>query len=304
MVPDSYIRKQTLTNVERYISEELKEREDKLLGAKQKLNDLEYELFSEIREQVKMNLPSLQRTARALAGLDAYAGLADLADRESYVRPEITDDNCLTISQGRHPVLSRLTAQSTFVPNDLELDTLDRRCMVLTGPNMSGKSTYMRQNALIVLMAQMGSFVPAQSASIGLVDRIFTRVGAADDIGSGQSTFMVEMTEVATIMSQATTSSLLILDEIGRGTSTYDGLSIAWSVLEHIADKSYLGCRTLFATHYHELTDLAELKNGIFNAHIAVSERGEIVFYIKYDLAAQMIVMALKWLDLLGYHNP
>lgn len=279
LVPDRYIRKQTLTNVERYISEELKEREDKLLGAKQKLNDLEYELFSEIREQVKMNLPSLQRTARALAGLDAYAGLADLADRESYVRPEITDDNCLTISQGRHPVLSRLTAQSTFVPNDLELDTLDRRCMVLTGPNMSGKSTYMRQNALIVLMAQMGSFVPAQSASIGLVDRIFTRVGAADDIGSGQSTFMVEMTEVAAIMTQATTSSLLILDEIGRGTSTYDGLSIAWSVLEHIADKSYLGCRTLFATHYHELTDLAELKNGIFNAHIAVSEKeGEIVF--------------------------
>ena len=216
LVPDRYIRKQTLTNVERYISEELKEREDKLLGAKQKLNDLEYELFSEIREQVKMNLPSLQRTARALAGLDAYAGLADLADRESYVRPEITDDNCLTISQGRHPVLSRLTAQSTFVPNDLELDTLDRRCMVLTGPNMSGKSTYMRQNALIVLMAQMGSFVPAQSASIGLVDRIFTRVGAADDIGSGQSTFMVEMTEVAAIMTQATTSSLLILDEIGR----------------------------------------------------------------------------------------
>ncbi len=279
LVPDRYIRKQTLTNAERYISVELKEREDKLLGAKQKLNDLEYELFSWIRDQVKRNLSSLQRTARALAGLDVYAGLADLADRENYVRPEITDDDCLIISQGRHPVLSRLTAQNSFVPNDLELNTRDRRCMVLTGPNMSGKSTYMRQNALIVVMAQMGSFVPAQSASIGLVDRIFTRVGAADDIGSGQSTFMVEMTEVATIMSQATASSLLILDEIGRGTSTYDGLSIAWSVLEHIADKAYLGCRTLFATHYHELTDLAELKDGIFNTHVAVSENdGEIIF--------------------------
>ncbi|NLB09390.1 MAG: DNA mismatch repair protein MutS [Clostridiales bacterium] len=279
LVPDRYIRKQTLTNAERYISVELKEREDKLLGAKQKLNDLEYELFSWIRDQVKRNLSSLQRTARALAGLDVYAGLADLADRENYVRPEITDDDCLIISQGRHPVLSRLTAQNSFVPNDLELNTRDRRCMVLTGPKMSGRSTYMRQNALIVVMAQMVSLVPAQSASIGLVDRIFTRVGAADDIGSGQSTFMVEMTEVATIMSQATASSLLILDEIGRGTSTYDGLSIAWSVLEHIADKAYLGCRTLFATHYHELTDLAELKDGIFNTHVAVSENdGEIIF--------------------------
>ena len=282
LVPEHYTRKQTLTNVERFISAELKEREDKLLGAKQKLIEIEYELFCEIRDIVKSNLASLQETARALAALDVYSGLADLAERENYVRPEIREDDCLLISQGRHPVIAKILTQTSFVPNDLNLNTGDRRCMILTGPNMSGKSTYMRQNALIVLMAQMGSFVPAQSASIGLVDRIFTRVGASDDIGGGQSTFMVEMTEVANIMSQATPSSLLLLDEIGRGTSTYDGLSIAWAVVEHIADKSFLGSRTLFATHYHELTDLADLKNGIFNCHIGVSERqGEIVFLHK-----------------------
>lgn len=279
LVPDRYIRKQTLTNAERYITEELKEREDKLLGAKQKLIDLEYELFLEIRVQVQQELPTLQGTARALAGLDVYSALADLAERENYCRPELRDDDSLIISQGKHPVIAKLLPDGAFVPNDLTLNTDERRCMVLTGPNMSGKSTYMRQNALIVLMAQMGSYVPAQSAGIGLVDRIFTRVGASDDIGAGKSTFMVEMTEVANIMSQATPSSLLLLDEVGRGTSTYDGLAIAWAVLEHIADKSFLGSRTLFATHYHELTDLADIKDGIFNSHIAVSEQdNEIVF--------------------------
>lgn len=282
LVPDRYIRKQTLTNAERYITEELKEREDKLLGAKQKLIDLEYELFLEIREQVQRTLPTLQGTARALAALDVYSSLADLAEREDYCRPELRDDDSLIISQGKHPVIAKLLPDGSFVPNDLTLNTQERSCMVLTGPNMSGKSTYMRQNALIVLMAQMGSYVPAQSAGIGLVDRIFTRVGAADDIGAGKSTFMVEMIEVANIMSQATPSSLLLLDEVGRGTSTYDGLAIAWAVLEHISDKSYLGSRTLFATHYHELTDLADIKEGIFNCHIAVSEQdNEIVFLHK-----------------------
>ncbi|HHU07712.1 MAG TPA: DNA mismatch repair protein MutS [Clostridiaceae bacterium] len=282
LVPDRYIRKQTLTNAERYITEELKEREDKLLGAKQKLIDLEYELFLKIRDQIQQMLPTLQSTARALAGLDVYSALADLAEREDYCRPQLRDDDCLIISQGKHPVITKTLPKGSFVPNDLMLNTQERRCMVLTGPNMSGKSTYMRQNALIVLMAQMGSYVPAQSASIGLVDRIFTRVGAADDIGAGKSTFMVEMIEVANIMSQATPSSLLLLDEVGRGTSTYDGLAIAWAVLEHIADKSYLGSRTLFATHYHELTDLADIKEGIFNCHIAVSEQdNEIIFLHK-----------------------
>ncbi len=282
LVPERYIRKQTLTNAERFITEELKEREDKLLGAKQKLIDLEYDLFLEIREQVQRTLPTLQGTARALAALDVYSSLADLAEREDYCRPELRDDDSLIISQGKHPVIAKVLPDGSFVPNDLTLNTQEQSCMVLTGPNMSGKSTYMRQNALIVLMAQMGSYVPAQSASIGLVDRIFTRVGAADDIGAGKSTFMVEMIEVANIMSQATPSSLLLLDEVGRGTSTYDGLAIAWAVLEHISDKSYLGSRTLFATHYHELTDLADIKEGIFNCHIAVSEQdNEIVFLHK-----------------------
>ncbi len=282
LVPDHYSRKQTLTNAERYISSELKEREEQLLGAKQKLMDLEYELFAQLREEVRKNLFSLQETARALAGLDVYSALADLAEKENYCRPELRQDDCLIISQGRHPVIDKLLPAGSFVANDLDLNKDDRRCMILTGPNMSGKSTYMRQNALIVLLAQMGSFVPALSASIGIVDRIFTRVGAADDIGAGQSTFMVEMSEMANIMSQAGPSSLLLLDEIGRGTSTYDGLSIAWSVLEHIADKSFLGSRTLFATHYHELTDLAGIKSGIFNCHVAVSEvDNEIVFLHK-----------------------
>ncbi len=278
-VPDTYIRKQTLANGERYITSELKEMEDTVLGAEQKSIALEYELFCEIRDQVLGQLPRLQQTAQALAAIDCLAGLAELADRQNYCRPEVNLSDQLMIRGGRHPVVEKMLGDSQFVPNDTVLDLGSRRLMILTGPNMAGKSTYMRQVAQIVLLAQIGSFVPAQSAQIGLVDRVFTRVGASDDLGGGQSTFMVEMSEVATILENATARSLLILDEIGRGTSTYDGLSIAWSVIEHIADPAVLGCRTLFATHYHELTDLAESMAGVFNCHVAVDEsKGEVIF--------------------------
>lgn len=277
--PEHYVRRQTLANAERYSTPELKEMEDTILGAEQKSIALEYEVFCTIRTQVAEQLSKLQNNAQVLAQLDVLAGLAELADRELYCRPEISLEDELEILQGRHPVVEKALEIGQFVPNDTHLNRAERRTMILTGPNMAGKSTYMRQVALIVLMAQIGSYVPAKQAKIGLVDRIFTRVGASDDLAGGQSTFMVEMSEVASILHHATERSLLILDEIGRGTSTYDGLSIAWAVIEQVADRQLLGCRTLFATHYHELTDLEGLLPGVFNSHIAVDEQhGEIVF--------------------------
>lgn len=277
-VPEHYIRKQTLANGERYFTPELKEIEDTILGAEQKVLALEYDLFCELREQVSRYLEVLQANARALAILDVVQGLAELAERDQYCRPELTLSDELLISQGRHPVVEKTLEQGDFVPNDLEMNRQDLRVMILTGPNMAGKSTYMRQVAQIVLLAQIGSFVPAASARIGLTDRIFTRVGASDDLASGQSTFMVEMAEVAQILKHATSRSLLILDEIGRGTSTYDGLSIAWSVIEYVADSQALGCRTLFATHYHELTDLEQVLPGVFNSHVEIREKdGEVI---------------------------
>ncbi len=278
-VPDNYMRKQTLSNGERYITPELKEMEDTILGAEQKSIAMEYDLFCALREQVATQIPNLQRTAVALATLDVLAGLAELAERENYCRPQVDLSDCLQITQGRHPVVEKVLGPGRFVPNDLTMDMEKERVMILTGPNMAGKSTYMRQSAQIVLLAQTGSFVPATAARIGLVDRIFTRVGASDDLASGQSTFMVEMNEVAQILRHATPRSLLILDEIGRGTSTYDGLSIAWSVIEYIVDRQNLGSRTLFATHYHELVDLESVLPGVFNSHVEVSEEnGEVIF--------------------------
>ncbi|MEA4888315.1 MAG: DNA mismatch repair protein MutS [Clostridiaceae bacterium] len=278
-VPDYFIRKQTLANGERYVTTELKEMEDTILGAEQKLIALEYEVFCQIREQVAGQIRSLQQTAHALAALDVLAGLAELAERENYCRPQVDLSDQLSISQGRHPVVEKVLGPGRFIPNDLAMNSQNSRLMILTGPNMAGKSTYMRQIAQIVLLAQIGSYVPAAAAHIGLVDRIFTRVGASDDLSAGQSTFMVEMNEVAQILQHASPRSLLILDEIGRGTSTYDGLSIAWSVIEFIADRQNLGCRTLFATHYHELTDLEPSLPGVFNCHVAVrEENGTVVF--------------------------
>ncbi len=278
-VPEYYTRKQTLANGERYITQELKEMEDTILGAEQKAIALEYEVFCEIRDRVATRTRSLQQTALALAALDVLAGLAELAERENYCRPVVDLSDHLQITGGRHPVVEKVLGPGRFVPNDLRMDMAGERVMILTGPNMAGKSTYMRQTAQIVLLAQIGSYVPAASARIGLVDRIFTRVGASDDLASGQSTFMVEMNEVAQILEHATPRSLLILDEIGRGTSTYDGLSIAWSVIEYIADRQNLGSRTLFATHYHELTDLETALPGVFNCHVEVrEENGEVAF--------------------------
>jgi DNA mismatch repair protein MutS len=281
-VPSHYVRKQTLANGERYITEALKAMEDTLLGAEQKLIALEYEVFGQIRDQVAAQIVRLQETAAALAHLDCLAALAELADREGYCCPEVDLSDQIEIRQGRHPVVEKMLGPGSFVPNDLAMDMDQARLMILTGPNMAGKSTYMRQIALIVLLAQTGSFVPAASARIGLVDRIFTRVGASDDLASGQSTFMVEMSEVAAILRHATARSLLILDEIGRGTSTYDGLSIAWSVIEYIVDRDNLGCRTLFATHYHELIDLAKKMPGVYNCHVAVREEGETVVFLHH----------------------
>ncbi len=279
-VPDHYQRKQTLANSERYITTELKEMEDTILGAEQKLVALEYEVFCRVREQAAASIFQMQETAHALATLDVIAALAELADRENYCRPEISLSDQIDILQGRHPVVERTLSAGGFVPNDLQMDMNESRLMILTGPNMAGKSTYLRQNALIVLMAQIGSFVPAAGAKIGIVDRIFTRIGASDDLAGGQSTFMVEMSEVSQILKHATSRSLLILDEIGRGTSTYDGLSIAWSVIEYLADREILGCRTLFATHYHELTDLADKVFGVFNCHVAVREEADSVVFL------------------------
>ncbi len=279
-VPEHYTRRQTLVNAERFITPELKEKEDKIIGAEHKLKTLEHELFSVVRETVSTYLPKLQSTAEGIATLDVLLSFANVAERHRYCRPTILEDDTLVIENGRHAVVERvLSGENDFVANSLELNGDDKRLMILTGPNMSGKSTYMRQVALIVLLAQAGSFVPADSASIGIVDRIMTRAGASDDLTGGQSTFMVEMSEMAAILDQATPRSLLILDEIGRGTGTSDGLSIAWSVMEYIADTRLLGARTLFATHYHELIDLGNTLPGVFNCHVDVSEQdGDIVF--------------------------
>jgi DNA mismatch repair protein MutS len=253
--------------------------EDTILGAQQKLISMEYDMFCEIREKISKESSRLQATSAALAALDVLLSLGELADREKYVRPIVDSSDSLDIIKGRHPVVEKMLAAGTFVPNDTFMDEKNRRIMLITGPNMAGKSTYMRQVALIVLMAQMGSFVPAESAHIGITDRIFTRIGASDDLTSGQSTFMVEMNEVATILRNASRRSLLLLDEVGRGTSTYDGLSIAWAILEFISDPGVIFARTLFATHYHELNMLENQIEGIVNAHVEVDEKdGEVIF--------------------------
>lgn len=281
MVPERFIRKQTLTNGERYITEELKEIESTILGSQDKVVNLEYEIFTQIREQIGTQIERLQRSSNAVATLDTLCSFAEVADVNSYVMPEVNESNDIIIKDGRHPVVEMLIDSGSFVPNDTTLNTTEDRINIITGPNMAGKSTYMRQVAQIVLMAQIGSFVPASSATIGVVDRIFTRVGASDDLSTGQSTFMVEMNEVANIVLNATPKSLLILDEIGRGTSTYDGLSIAWSVVEYISKSEKIGGRTLFATHYHELTELEDKLNGVKNYCIAVKEKGEDVIFLR-----------------------
>ncbi len=281
MVPDYYTRKQTLTNAERYITPRLKELEDMILGAEDKLYALEYDRFAEIRNMIAGEVERIQKTARAIAKLDAYLSMALVASRNQYVRPKINTRGIIDIKDGRHPVVEKMITNDMFIPNDTYLDNGKNRISVITGPNMAGKSTYMRQTALIVLMAQIGSFVPASKANIGIVDRIFTRVGASDDLASGQSTFMVEMTEVANILRNATAKSLLILDEIGRGTSTFDGLAIAWAVIEHISNPKLLGAKTLFATHYHELTELEGKLPGVNNYCIAVKERGDDIVFLR-----------------------
>ena len=281
MVPDYYTRKQTLTNAERYIIPELKELEDLILGAEDKLYALEYELYCDVRNRIADEIVRIQTTARAVAAVDAFASLALVAERNHYVRPKINEKGTIDIKDGRHPVVEKMIPNHMFIANDTYLDDKKNRVAIITGPNMAGKSTYMRQTALIVLMAQIGSFVPASQANIGLVDRIFTRVGASDDLASGQSTFMVEMTEVANILRNATSKSLLILDEIGRGTSTFDGLSIAWAVVEHISNARLLGAKTLFATHYHELTELEGKIDSVNNYCIAVKEKGDDIVFLR-----------------------
>jgi len=281
LVPEDYIRKQTLSNAERYITEELKQLEDKMLGAEEKLTALEYELFCEIREKIASQVLRIQKTAKALAKLDVFTNLAYVGDKNNYVKPKINEKGIIDIKDGRHPVVEQMIPNHLFIANDTYLDNDKNRVSIITGPNMAGKSTYMRQTALIVLMAQIGSFVPAKSANIGIVDRIFTRVGASDDLASGQSTFMVEMNEVSNILRNATSKSLLVLDEIGRGTSTFDGLSIAWAVIEHISDKKLLGAKTLFATHYHELTELEGTLDGVNNYCIAVKEKGDDIVFLR-----------------------
>ncbi|MCI8763529.1 MAG: DNA mismatch repair protein MutS [Lachnospiraceae bacterium] len=281
LVPDYFVRKQTLTNAERYTTDELKELEDVILGAEDKLFSLEYDLFCQVRDQIAAEVIRIQKTARALASVDVYVSLSTAATRNNYVKPAINEKGILQIKGGRHPVVEKMMENDLFVSNDTYLDNGKNRISIITGPNMAGKSTYMRQTALIVLMAQIGSFVPADQANIGICDRIFTRVGASDDLASGQSTFMVEMTEVANILRSATRNSLLILDEIGRGTSTFDGLSIAWAVVEHISNTRLLGAKTLFATHYHELTELEGIISGVNNYCIAVKEKGDDIVFLR-----------------------
>ena len=281
MVPETYIRKQTLTNAERYVTEELKNLENQILGAEEKVVNLEYNAFVHVRDEIESQVQRLQKTSNIVATLDVLTSFAIVAEDMNYVKPVIDNDGIIDIKDGRHPVIEKISQSGEFVPNDTYLDKNDNRLAIITGPNMAGKSTYMRQVALITLMAQIGSYVPASSARIGVVDKIFTRVGASDDLSMGQSTFMVEMMEVATILKEATSNSLVILDEIGRGTSTYDGLSIAWAVAEHIADKSLCGAKTLFATHYHELTELEEKIDGVKNYSIAVKEKGEDIIFLR-----------------------
>ncbi|MCI8694721.1 MAG: DNA mismatch repair protein MutS [Lachnospiraceae bacterium] len=281
LVPEDYIRKQTLANAERYTTPRLKELEDTILNAEDKLTTLEYELFCKIRDSIAAELERIQNTAKAVAKLDVYASLSLVSERNRYVRPKLNEKGIIDIRDGRHPVVERMIEGDLFIANDTFLDNGKHSISVITGPNMAGKSTYMRQTALIVLMAQIGCFVPAGSANIGIVDRIFTRVGASDDLASGQSTFMVEMNEVANILRNATADSLLILDEIGRGTSTFDGLSIAWAVIEHISNKKLLGAKTLFATHYHELTELEGKMSNVNNYCIAVKERGDDIVFLR-----------------------
>ena len=281
MVPDRFIRKQTLSTGERYITDELKEIESTILGAQDKVVNLEYEIFTKIREKIATQIERLQMSSNAVATIDTLCSFAEVADVNLYVMPEVDESNDIIIKDGRHPVVERLIDSGSFVPNDTFLNTIEDRINIITGPNMAGKSTYMRQVAQIVLMAQIGSFVPASSAKIGIVDRIFTRVGASDDLSTGQSTFMVEMNEVANIVLNATPRSLLILDEIGRGTSTFDGLSIAWAVVEYISKTEKIGARTLFATHYHELTELEDKLDGVKNYCIAVKEKGEDVIFLR-----------------------
>ena len=280
-VPEGYIRKQTLTNCERYITQELKDLEGRILGAKDRSFGMEYAIFDEIRKVVANNLDRIEKTAKAIATLDVLTSLANVASDNNYTRPEVNQSNKIILKDSRHPVVEALLSGTPFVPNDVTLDNDSNRVAIITGPNMAGKSTYMRQVALIVLMAQMGSFVPASYAEIGVVDSIFTRVGASDDLASGQSTFMVEMNEVANIVKKATKNSLLILDEIGRGTSTYDGMSIARAVLEFVADKKKLGAKALFATHYHELTVMENLLDGVKNYNIAVKKRGDDITFLR-----------------------
>lgn len=281
LVPEDWTRKQTLANAERYITPELKELEDMILGAEDKLAALEYDLYCEVRDSIGEQVVRIQETAKAIAHLDVLASLACVAQSNDYVRPSINTKGVIDIQGGRHPVVEKMNNNQMFIDNDTYLDNKNHRISIITGPNMAGKSTYMRQSALIVLMAQIGSFVPAKSANIGIVDRIFTRVGASDDLASGQSTFMVEMTEVANILRNATSRSLLILDEIGRGTSTFDGLSIAWAVVEHISNPKLLGAKTLFATHYHELTELEGKLGSVNNYCIAVREQGDDIIFLR-----------------------
>ncbi len=281
LVPEDYIRKQTLANAERYTTPRLKELEDSILNAEDKLSSLEYDLFCEIRESIAVQMERIQRTARAVAKLDVFASLSYVAERNQYIRPSLNDKGIIDIKGGRHPVVEQMIDHDMFIDNDTYLDNRKHCIAVITGPNMAGKSTYMRQTALIVLLAQIGSFVPARKADIGIVDRIFTRVGASDDLSSGQSTFMVEMNEVANILRNATVNSLLVLDEIGRGTSTFDGLSIAWAVIEHISNRKILGAKTLFATHYHELTELEDKMDNVNNYCIAVKEKGDDIVFLR-----------------------
>ncbi len=281
LVPDRYIRKQTLTGGERFITEELKELESKVLGAEEKVVSLEYQAFTEIREKIKSQIQRLQKSAMAVSKIDVLCSFAQVAEDLNYCMPQVDDTGIIDIKDGRHPVIEKMLPSGSFISNDTYMDKEENRLSIITGPNMAGKSTYMRQVALITLMAQIGSFVPATSAHIGIVDKIFTRVGASDDLSMGQSTFMVEMMEVANILKEATSNSLVVLDEIGRGTSTYDGLSIAWAVAEYIEDKEKCGAKTLFATHYHELTQLEDTLEGVKNYSIAVKEKGEDIIFLR-----------------------
>ena len=280
-VPDRYIRRQTLTNAERYTTDELRELERKILGAQDQAQKLEYQLFDGVRGQIAAHMDALQRTALGFKQLDVYQSLARAALMNRYVRPELNDQGVLEIRDGRHPVVEALNTDEPFVPNDTEMNREDRHMQIITGPNMAGKSTYMRQVALITLMAHMGSFVPASSASIPLTDCVFTRIGASDNLAQGQSTFMVEMAETAYILKNATEKSLVLMDEIGRGTSTFDGLSIAWAAVEYLADKKRSGAMTLFATHYHELSELEGKLPGVVNCCVAVKEQGEQVLFLR-----------------------